>query len=395
MNSIQAQRVMESLRKGIPPTGFVRHFTVGRDAEIKSLSKKLKKSEGGALLIQANYGSGKTHLLQFIREQALDDSYAVSTVALDAKAAIRFNRMDQIFGAICRNIEIPSSPGIKGIRHFFHFLVQKAEEAKGTTDFWHKLTHNWRWDYSEVLDSQAMFVAFRAWSAGIPNIQDMTEDYLFQPWEYRAQRKRIYLGLVESLRSYFRDPRAEWQFYADEVFMFHSQGYAQSWAALRDLNTLARAAGLKGLTILFDEFEDVITNLGNIAHQQAAFWNLFQFYSGKQFPGMTFYAVTPQFAAKCKSLLLDKNCWDYDFSNFDRLPTFEMSPLDISELNELAMRVLEAHGIAYNWEPDLVMRASQLDEIVRDAALVPVQDRARHTIISIVKALDNLLQDNE
>lgn len=395
MNAIQAQRVMESLRKGIPPTGFVRHFTVGRDSEIRSLSKKLRESEGGALLIQANYGSGKTHLLQFIREQALSDSYAVSTVTLDARAAVRFNRMDQIFGAICRNIEIPSSPDNKGIRHLFHFLIQQAEDAKGRTGFWHQLTHNWRWDYSEVLDSPAMFIAFRAWSASKPSIQDIIEDYLFQPWEYRVQRKRLYLELVESLRSFFRDPRSEWQFYADEVFMFHTQGYAQSWAALRDLNTLARAAGLKGLTILFDEFEDVITNLRNIAHQQAAFWNLFQFYSGKQFPGMTFYAVTPQFSAKCKNLLIEKNYWDYDFSNFDRLPTFEMSPLDVLELDELAMRVLEAHGIAYNWEPDLVMRASQLEKIVHNAASVPVQDRARHTIISVVKALDNLLQENE
>ena len=70
------------------------------------------------------------------------------------------------------------------------------------------------------------------------------------------------------MRKHFRDSRPEWKFYADEVFMFHTGGYAQSWAALRDLEHLACAVGLKGLVILFDEFEDVITNLRNVVHQK-------------------------------------------------------------------------------------------------------------------------------
>ena len=37
MDVSQAQRIIESLRKGIPPDGFVRHFTVGRKAEIDDL----------------------------------------------------------------------------------------------------------------------------------------------------------------------------------------------------------------------------------------------------------------------------------------------------------------------------------------------------------------------
>ena len=53
------------------------------------------------------------------------------------------------------------------------------------------------------------------------------------------------------MRKHFRDSRPEWKFYADEVFMFHTGGYAQSWAALRDFERLACAVGLKGLVILF------------------------------------------------------------------------------------------------------------------------------------------------
>lgn len=397
MDLTQAQRVIESLRKGIPPDGFVRHFTVGRASEVAQLTERLDDVVPGALLLKANYGSGKTHLLRFIRECALERGFAVSAVTLDARGAVRFNRMDQVFGAICRNIEVPGVPGQKGIRPVLNFVVDRLERAKAakTEPFWQKLTNNWRWDYSEVLDSPAAFVAVRAWATGNSTVHDRVEDWFLQPWTYRSQRRLLYSDLVGSLRRFFHDPRPEWQFYSDGVFCFHTQGYAQSWSALRDLQRLLCEARLKGLVVLFDEFEDVVTNLNNVAHQEAAFWNLFQFYAGKQFPGLSFYAVTPEFVEKCVTLLIDKGRWDYDYARFKAIPTFQMTPLDVEELEELAMRILEAHGVAYDWEPDLVMRATELNKIVRKAASVQIQDRARHTITTVVKALDRLLEENE
>lgn len=393
MDSAQAQRVIESLRKGIPPDGFVRHFTVGRETEIDDLTRRLQAKDATVLLIKANYGSGKTHLLRYIREEALDRHYAVSTVTLDSSSAVRFNRMDQIFGAVCRSIEIPQAYSNEGLRQFFDLLV-KCINKRDDKSIWRDISNNWKWDFSEVLDSQAVFVALRAWATGKAEIADIVEDWFFQPWQYRVQRKRLYLQLVDVLRKFFRDPRPEWKFYADEVFMFHTQGYAQSWSALRDFDCLARASGLKGMIILFDEYEDIITNLRNVAHQEAAFWNLFHFYNGRNFPGKTFYAVTPAFVEKCKIRLLQKGRWDFDFSRFDALPTYEMSPLTILELEELAMRILGAHSIAYDWEADLIMKAYHLREIVGKAASLQIEDRARHVIVSVVKALDELFQES-
>jgi hypothetical protein len=71
-----------------------------------------------------------------------------------------------------------------------------------------------------------------------------------------------------------------------------------------------------------------------------------------------------------------------------------MSPLTTEQLKELSMRILEAHGIAYDWEPDLEMKASHLKEIVSKAASLRIQDRARHVIVSVVKALDELFQES-
>lgn len=152
---------------------------------------------------------------------------------------------------------------------------------------------------------------------------------------------------------------------------------------------------MRGLVLLFDEFEDVLDNLTRINHQEAAFWNLFQFFGGRKFPGMSFFAVTPNFVAKCKELLLRKDRWDFDYSRFDRLPTFEMSPLDVTHLEELAGRILSTHALAYQWDPLAVVTEKRILEVVREAASVQIEDRSRHAICDLVKTLDNLLEDAE
>jgi hypothetical protein len=66
-----------------------------------------------------------------------------------------------------------------------------------------------------------------------------------------------------------------------------------------------------------------------------------------------------------------------------------MSPLTAEELKELATRILSVHGIAYDWEPDLMMKMSELKTMVASTASIQVQDRARQTIKEIVRYLVN------
>lgn len=392
MNERQALRAIEELRKGIPPVGLVEHFTVGRRSEITTLEEHLKKTDATVLLLKANYGSGKSHLLRLIREKALELGYAVSYVTLDAKSGVRFNRMDQILGAILRSVEVPGDASKAGIRRMFDFFCDAAEKAREDrkSKFWAKLTNDWKWDFSEILKSPGLFVALRAWMTKDNEAQDLAVDWLLKSENYRAQRTLLYTKLVANQRRHFRDPRQDWQFYKDDVFLFHTNAYRQSWDALADINTLLKSGGLSGLIVLFDEFEDVLTNLTRVNFQEAAFWNLFLFFSGERFPGMTFYAVTPGFPDKCKSLLLQKGRFDFDYKRFDHLPTYSMSPLGERELQQLASRIIEAHAIAYDYEPTdrLLKQVQRL--VVRDAQS-PAQDRARFTIKEVVKQLDDAL----
>ena len=100
MDSSQAERVIESLRMGLPPNGYIRQFTVGREEEIFKLHQRLESNKSGSMMLHANYGSSKSHLLRYIRESALELGYVVSWVELDSENPVQPNGPD--LGAICR-----------------------------------------------------------------------------------------------------------------------------------------------------------------------------------------------------------------------------------------------------------------------------------------------------
>lgn len=394
----QAYRIIDSLRKGIPPDGFVRDFTVGRENEISSLKQQLLDRNLTALLLNANYGSGKTHLIKFIREEALEQNYAVSVVTLDAKNGIRFNRMDQIFGAICRNIEIPinvkENDTSKGIRSLLNLVRRKIQSEKlvkminakhgkkssGENPFWKKLSNNGKWDYTESLNSYAIFVALRAWYFANDSLSNTIEDWLLYSEKWTAKRKDLYNTLVSYQKKYFKDALPEWKFYQDEVFSFSKFSYAQSWSALRDLNDLSLAVGLNGLIILFDEFEDILTNITRIDYQEQCFWNLFDFCSERKYNGKTFYAVTPEFVNKCEERLLIKGKFDFDFERFHSLQTFQLSPLDNNSLVKIGRKIVEVHGIAYNWDTSIYNKDEYMLDWLKGNDSIRIEDRTRQSI---------------
>lgn len=393
-----AERSIESLRKGIPPTGLVRHFTVGRQAELNNLRLTLAtptEHRGSALLIRANYGAGKSHLLQVIREMALEAGYAVGRADIDSHGGIRFNRMDTIFGAICRSLEVPGAthPGIGAL--FDHYAevdgTNLGEATRATRDH---ISDRGTWGFSERLGAPAMFVALRAWinSPTPSRTRDVVADWLSFPDKYRGQRRKLYDELVAFRSQSFRDPREEWQFYADGVFWLHTQGYDQCWRALADLELLAENSGLKGLVLLFDEFEDVIQNLNNRSYQQSAFFNLFRFFAGDRFPGMAYFAVTPEFVVKCKQELLSRYVYEFPFERFDDLPHFEMSRIRKSDFKSLAKRIRRLHGTAYEWDADAAIDDAGLNAAVDDLFRKSSPDQIRQAIEGLVGILDDALQ---
>ena len=395
MGREQAESAIEQLRFGIPPSNVSHDFTVGRGSQIKELGQSLEHAEKcRALLIRANYGAGKSHLLRVLREIALDKGFVVAFIVADAQGGVRFNRMDTVFGAICRDIEVPGHSE-KGIGALFDAYRQPAKSMldQGAKAERRKISSKNKWDFSDLLKAPGIYVALRAWfhDRDDPIVRDCITGWLSSPENYRGQRKFLYDKLVQRLRGDFLDKRPEWQFYADEVFLFHTGGHRQSWDALEDLHRLARCSGYRGFVLLVDEFEDVIQNLPYRNHKQMAFYNLFRFFAGERFPGQAYFAVTPDFAQKCKKELLNKGVYDFDYEAFDDLPFFELDPIEVDDVFLLAKGIRQVHDRAYGWDAEKILSDSFLRRYCEQVMAVDIPDKIRRAIISIVALLDEKL----
>lgn len=395
MDTSQAQKIIEALRNGIPPEGAIKHITVGRKAEIEALDQQLDQRDFSALLLQANYGTGKTHLLKYIREIALEAGYVVSMVTLDAKSGIAFNKLDQVLGEINRRLEVPTNPGIRSIRYLFNEARDKYNVAPDDkNNFWYKVSNQFKWDYdhSGQLKSPAMYAALRAWFYCDLQSQHFIEDWLFRPANYTAQKSALYRVMIGQLRNHFRDPRSERQISTSGAFdLFKGADYQRCWDAMIDLNTLAIACGFRGLVLLVDEFEDVISNINRKTDQHDAFWRLFEFFGGAKFTGLSFFAVTPDFVQKCKTLLIQQNVFDFDYSQFDKLPMFKLSPLETNDIVRLGSVIAQYHQRAYGWTID----ATEMDSILQNTTNHAGPDKVRLTIKEIVNILDRKMDEQD
>ncbi len=250
MDRREALNIIYALRNGMPPENAVSRFTVGREAEIGQLMKLLGDSQGsGSLLIQANSGSGKTHLLRFIKEKALEEGILIGSVVLDSSTEVKLSRMDHIIAAVFRTLEWPGSKE-KGVRSFFDMLSSKMADSRFTRDpddFWNRLASNWKWDASDILKSPALYIALRSWSCGGESEKDLIEDWLSYPWNYYDNRKILVRELVEGLHAHFTDPRPPSSLYnvRNPIFRFDLGGYGQCWDLFHDLQTLSKEAGLQ------------------------------------------------------------------------------------------------------------------------------------------------------
>ncbi len=80
------RELLEAFKLGIVPHKEVLNFTYGREKEIEKVKDALLRSEkngGGCMLVEGEYGSGKTHFLDYIYLYALSEGFAVSKVELD------------------------------------------------------------------------------------------------------------------------------------------------------------------------------------------------------------------------------------------------------------------------------------------------------------------------
>lgn len=123
--------IIETLRMGIVPEDRVQSFTFGRDAEITQLQEWLAAEDDGARIIQGTYGTGKTHLLNYLRSYALKEGYAVAFVEMDSQEA-PFSRPKRVYAQVAQSLVYRDAATGREAR--FRDLVRRAVYAGLTRD---------------------------------------------------------------------------------------------------------------------------------------------------------------------------------------------------------------------------------------------------------------------
>ncbi len=142
------RQAIEAFKLGIVPP-FVKDFIFGRDREITYVKKWLDQEELNYLLMLGDYGTGKSHMLKYIENIALEMNYAVSYCNLDPEESPIY-KPKMVYRKIVS--EFAYDGGKKNFRDFIQEISNENKNITTENEFL-KLIMNypkddeifWRW----------------------------------------------------------------------------------------------------------------------------------------------------------------------------------------------------------------------------------------------------------
>ncbi len=91
-HQVQQRRAIEALRSGVPNRDAVRALgSTQRTIEARFLEKLAEARRGasaGGLLVAGGFGTGKSHLLEFLQHRALDERFVVSKIVISKETPL-------------------------------------------------------------------------------------------------------------------------------------------------------------------------------------------------------------------------------------------------------------------------------------------------------------------
>lgn len=118
----EARTIVEALRLGVVPHGYIEKFSCGREDEIEKTGEWLN-SENGCMILSGEYGSGKSHLLEMIAMRALRGNWAVSYIEIDPDEN-PFNQPKKIYQYIIKNLKYERNNTPYGFRDLIIEIMQ-------------------------------------------------------------------------------------------------------------------------------------------------------------------------------------------------------------------------------------------------------------------------------
>lgn len=361
IEQFKARQIIEALKLGIVPHSDIGMFTFGRQNEIDQIISWLSDPDDGTMAITGEYGSGKTHFLEYIYSIALKDNWAVSIVNLDP-GELSFHQPKKIYEYIINSFKFKNKDG-----NFREFLREIAKSH----DYYKLSEHQYLNRAIEIIRNEADEEDFWEWIEGKPGWYD------YPQMHDSSTSANIYCYLLSGI----------------------------GWA-------LKNILGLNGLLILFDEGESVdsswytsyqnknslnyLTGLILMANNDKRLVKEVQedkFYQHRTYKGWWGSETGLQYCGRSQLPFLWNNpccvknilAFTPDFSILDREPFNMAKELKLEQigndviLREISEKIIEIYKQAYDYKGNI--HISEIFEFVP-------KDNIRKFIKGIVEALD-------
>lgn len=284
----EAEEIIESLRKGIPPRRFTPYYTSG---DIEKLAASIRERHlanpapsGKIRFVSGSWGAGKTHFLRLLRDEAFDARHLVATVELDAKST-PFNKFEKVFREIVASITSPEMYSAGNLQSASPFgevlrraLLGPSPETSRVVSHEHYAAHVDKLSDADDIDPNFRRVVSQYWKTFLSESTDTTtqketRDRLLQ-WFYGEGTKADYkeFGIRQLVTG------------------------ENSKRMLQSLGRFVTHVGYSGLVILFDEAEMSYSTMRK-SNLKQAHNNLLYLINGiKDSKGLfLIYATTPDF----------------------------------------------------------------------------------------------------
>lgn len=132
VDSHLALLTLEAMRLGVVPDADLGAYTVGRESELTIVERDLEDTKNGGGAVRAflgGYGTGKTHLLELIRERAAAQNFVTARVVLNPEETAP-SHPKRVYRELVRSLEYPDQPTRRG--RGLEPLLEKAAVTEET-----------------------------------------------------------------------------------------------------------------------------------------------------------------------------------------------------------------------------------------------------------------------
>jgi len=378
-NNFKIRRTLERLREGLFDPLGVQLLTTGGEKLNQILNDSAKKLDHGQschLCICGAYGQGKSHALNYLKHQAVDQNLVVSYINLDP-VQVCFHHFNVVYQSLMENLCFPDTKD-----SFIQVWKNRSEK-------WLTLPENKDKTLQDLIPEtiphkfQCILTAMAQKTMEVPpKKRKLKKHARFKPGSFSWVLKNALLGRnipAWRLNTVFKYRQVD--FYKNKSLVCKKPH--EYLDMVQGMGILFKNIGYKGWMLLFDEGESIAQNniicrsksyrlLDKIFYPEVKKNNLFSvlaftndFFSRLEYE--TYDRTKPRKKHKTNEnkhngsldnqiFYFDKNYHD-DWKNIQKLRLYDILP---KEWEVLIHRIVILHGIAYKWKPSLNLMQTKI-----------------------------------